>query len=410
MTSAPLTGLRLYDAACRALAEAKSVDELKNILDQAAAMQACARQARNKEMEADAAEIRERAEYKLGEMIAAQRDAGLLNPGTRLLGGGIGAGGFVADPPAHLLTLQSLGINKHLADKARKAFAFSQELFEAALAERRRQILRNTRVEPLLGIAKRMHADKQRQEIQTAAVAAMPALLTDRYQLVCADMATTDVVKPGSVDHIITDIPYPGKYLPVVEQLGRRAAVWLKPGGSLIVMSGQSFLPEVLAALAKSGLRYRWTLCCETNSGPRTQIYDRHILPKWKPVLWYVKGGFHELEWTGDVIPGGDGNDKRFHDWGQSEVQMAWLVERVSLPEQIILDPFCGGGTTDVAALRLGRQFIGIDIDEKAIATTAERLAKEEVCLPTIYRRDEDTETLWRNGNILYPPNESRSQ
>ena len=89
------TGLPLYDAACRALAEAKSVDEVKDVRDQASAIQLYARQARDKCLEADAAEIRERAEYRLGEMLAAQREAGLLNPGTRLVGGGDGAGGFV---------------------------------------------------------------------------------------------------------------------------------------------------------------------------------------------------------------------------------------------------------------------------------------------------------------------------
>ena len=142
------------------------------------------------------------------------------------------------------------------------------------------------------------------------------------------------------------------------------------------MMSGQSFLPEVFAALARSGLTYRWMLCCETNSGGRTQIFDRRILPKWKPILWYVKGSRDDLEWTGDVIKSDGNNDKRFHRWGQSEAQFEELVRRASLPGQVILDPFCGGGTTGVAVLRLGRRFIGIDIDERAIATTAERLSK----------------------------------
>ena len=178
----------------------------------------------------------------------------------------------------------------------------------------------------------------------------------------------------SSVHHIITDPAYPREYLVFFEHLARLAPIWLKPGGSLVVMSGQSYLPEVFAALAKSGLMYRWTFSCETNSGPRTQIYDRKILPQYKPLLWYVKGDCKDLDWTGDVIKGGDGNDKRFHRWGQGEVQMEEIVRRVSLRGQVILDPFCGGGTTGVAALRLGRQFIGIDIDEKCIAQTADRL------------------------------------
>ena len=204
-----------YDAACRAIAEAKSLDEVKSIRDQTSAMAACAHQAGNKQLEADAAEIRERAERRLGEMIAAQREAGSLNPGTRLIGGGTGAGGFVADPPADLPTFKQLGIGKALANKARKASALPRETFEAALTERRRQFLKNTRVEPLLGIAKRIQTEAQREARQAAAVAAMPPRITDRYRLIRADMAETDAVEPASADHIITD-PSVWQEVPVV--------------------------------------------------------------------------------------------------------------------------------------------------------------------------------------------------
>ena len=58
-------------AACRAIAEAKRIDEVKNIKDQAEALRAYALQAKNSTLEADAWEIRKRAEDKLGELSSA---------------------------------------------------------------------------------------------------------------------------------------------------------------------------------------------------------------------------------------------------------------------------------------------------------------------------------------------------
>jgi len=57
------------------------------------------------------------------------------------------------------------------------------------------------------------------------------------------------------------------------------------------------------------------------------------------------------------------------------------LLERIILmstdENDIVLDPFVGTGTTAIAAKRLGRRFIGIDIDEKYVNITKDKLLEE---------------------------------
>lgn len=124
------TELVKYDAACHAIAEARTVDEVKDVRDRAVAIQAYARQAKNRQMEIDAAEIRIRAERRLGEMLAETPK----NTGTRTEGGGTGAGGTVSEPPA-TPTLADMGIDKKLSARSQKIAAVPKAEFEGKLAD-----------------------------------------------------------------------------------------------------------------------------------------------------------------------------------------------------------------------------------------------------------------------------------
>jgi site-specific DNA-methyltransferase (adenine-specific)/modification methylase len=52
---------------------------------------------------------------------------------------------------------------------------------------------------------------------------------------------------------------------------------------------------------------------------------------------------------------------------------MAWCIEQAGMPETI-LDPFMGSGTTGVAAVRLGRKFIGIEREPKYFEVACRRI------------------------------------
>lgn len=57
---------------------------------------------------------------------------------------------------------------------------------------------------------------------------------------------------------------------------------------------------------------------------------------------------------------------------------MEWLVMRGSMERDTILDPFMGSGTTGVAAVQLGRKFIGIECDPTYFEIARGRIERAE--------------------------------
>jgi hypothetical protein len=130
------TSLAIYDTACRALAEARSIDEVKDIRDQAIAMAAYAKQAKNRDLEADAVEIRMRATRRLDQLRQAQKETvGLATGGEH--GGRARIDGLRKNPSITRPTLGMQGIDKNLAHHARVLGAMDEAAFEQAIADGR---------------------------------------------------------------------------------------------------------------------------------------------------------------------------------------------------------------------------------------------------------------------------------
>ena len=119
----------------------RSVDEVKDIRDKAVAMAAYARQAKNRDLEADAVEIRMRATRRLDQLRQVQKETVGLNQGAVPGKTGLRSNPVLDPRP----TLASQGIDKNLAHQARLLGALSDEKFEAVVADARDKVARAVR-------------------------------------------------------------------------------------------------------------------------------------------------------------------------------------------------------------------------------------------------------------------------
>ena len=90
---------------------------------------------------------------------------------------------------------------------------------------------------------------------------------------------------------------------------------------------------------------------------------------------WLMKVGKVAEDWWSDVGPVSCQNENVGYPTQKPVKLLCRIIHASSDFGDVVLDPFCGSGTTLVAAHATGRKWIGIDINEDALAITRERLA-----------------------------------
>jgi hypothetical protein len=177
----------------------------------------------------------------------------------------------------------------------------------------------------------------------------------------------------NSVDLFLTDPPY--SQIKLYERLAELAAAKLRPGGLCLAYSGQLYLPAILEAMGRH-LTYWWTFAIEF-SGQHCAIHPRHLQNKWKPVVAYAKPPLkHAPNWLTDILHGG-GRDKEHHDWGQHESEVEYLIEKLTEPGQLVVDPFCGGGQIPAVCKAVGRRWMATEIDKTTALIARKRLGEQ---------------------------------
>jgi len=193
----------------------------------------------------------------------------------------------------------------------------------------------------------------------------------------------------------------------------------LKPGGSAIVFAGRRLAHRCVVAFEDAGFTLKDTLAWLREAAPhRAQrisvVFQRrgdaasaeqwkgwrvgNLRPTFEPILWFVKpyrigatitdnvrdhsvGAFNERAFTAyeqkpdNVLRSGFARGEGGLHVAQKPIKLlASLIELTSVESQTVLDPFCGSGSTLVAAKRLGRHFIGFDISAEYVKVARDRL------------------------------------
>jgi DNA modification methylase len=93
-----------------------------------------------------------------------------------------------------------------------------------------------------------------------------------------------------------------------------------------------------------------------------------------QPVFFYGRDPRIGLKITPIAVPMNDADDKNGHPCAKPLKSWTWLVEKVSLAGETVLDPLMGSGTTGVSCMQLGRKFVGIEIERKYFDIACERI------------------------------------
>jgi DNA modification methylase len=156
----------------------------------------------------------------------------------------------------------------------------------------------------------------------------------------------------------------------------------LKPGGTLIAFYEREHLQDVIAEARRHA-----GVLCDVGAWHKTNPVPQVRKVKWASALELFVvvtkvGGRHTFNWQHGyhhnviVAPICQGRERTEHPTQKPLAVIVPMIRYWSKPEDLVLDPFAGSGTTAVAAKALGRRYLAIEQDRTFHAICVERLAR----------------------------------
>jgi site-specific DNA-methyltransferase (adenine-specific) len=182
----------------------------------------------------------------------------------------------------------------------------------------------------------------------------------------------------GTIDAVVTDPPYGIGHI----HSGKANGKWNVANRSPIFMDDEPFDPRPFIIgktimfgadhfaplLPPGGIFHVWDKECG-----RTGRFDSFSDAELFWTSWTCKRRVIRYMWKGLQVECPTDEPKREHPTQKPIAVMRQILDM--LPDaQSVLDPFMGSGTTGVAAVRMGRDFVGIEKDEKHFFTACKRI------------------------------------
>lgn len=183
----------------------------------------------------------------------------------------------------------------------------------------------------------------------------------------------------GRVDLVLTDPPYNvdlqyDEHKDTMDNYQSWCKLWLDECMRLSLCV--AITPGMMNHVWWYGFKPDWTLCWFKNNQCSPSILGGFNV--WEPVLLFGKPT-KRVGQDGFAMSIGMQPDTGKHPCPKQYRAWSKLMEMLSEEGQTVVDPFCGSGTTLLAAKRLKRKAIGIEISEAYCKIAVDRLRQYEI-------------------------------
>jgi site-specific DNA-methyltransferase (adenine-specific) len=164
----------------------------------------------------------------------------------------------------------------------------------------------------------------------------------------------------------------------------------LKPDADCYVMANDKNVHPLTDAALKAGFQFHNLLAWDKITPTANRWYMKNL--EFTLYLWKGRARTINNPSSKQLIRGGIEKESG-HPTEKPVHLMAEYIFNSSQRGGVVLDPFMGSGTTGVAAAQLGRQFVGIEIDDKFFDLACERIQRA-YDHPDLYAEHDEPEQL----------------